>query len=180
MVYQWKPGTPKMFASFDASEVGDELNKLAQRNKGRMNAQVVIAAARDVKSPLHKLFLWDDTQAAMMYRKVQARTIVKCVVLIRSDRPEGYAEGKSLFSTVSVHHSNGQKHPGYVTTNQTRKSPEYRVQVVEKAMRELRDWYDRYWDLPELAAIVEVLESNWPRAAKELPEKKSVGKVAAS
>lgn len=170
-----------MYRSFDATTVGLELNTLAQRNKGRLTSTVVLAAAKNVESPLHGLFLWDDTKAAMMYRKEQAKDIARNIILVRSERPQGDAENKPLFSSVTVHHSNGATHPGFITTNQTRRAPEYRDQIVDKALRELRDWYDRYWDLPEIKELIQLLEKHWPddKTVKRLPEKKNVAKAAA-
>lgn len=178
MIYRWKDNTPSMYMSFNPITVGTELMKLSSKNKGRLTSTVVLAAAKNVESPLHGLFIWNDSQAAMMYRKVQAREIARCIVVVKTDTPQGNAEGKPMFSHVQVHHSTGERHHGYINTGSGRRDPDYRGQMVETAIRQLRDWYDKYWDLSEIAELITAIEENWPKDEGRLPEKKHVGTSA--
>jgi len=57
--------------------------------KGPVTPESVVDAARPEKAPLHPVFEWDDTLAAENYRKGQARTLIRALVVIRpeSDLP---------------------------------------------------------------------------------------------
>lgn len=46
---------------------------------GALTADAVLADAADTASPLHKLFEWDDTDAAGKYRQLQARQLISRV-----------------------------------------------------------------------------------------------------
>ena len=84
--YQWK------MASFakkvDPEQAMDEIRK-AENLYGKITAETVLQVAKDNKSPLHKLFEWDDSKAAEKYRMAQARTLVNNIeVKIISDGEE--------------------------------------------------------------------------------------------
>ena len=52
------------------------LNRIANAHHGRLTPELVVRDARDRKSPLHKLFEWDDSKAAHAYRIEQARRVI--------------------------------------------------------------------------------------------------------
>ena len=52
----------------------------------KLTADIVLADAVDVDSPLHSEFEWDDHQAAHQYRLVQARELVRRVEVTIMDR----------------------------------------------------------------------------------------------
>ena len=53
---------------------------------GRLTTDIVLEAATNVDSPLHKIFEWDDTVAAQAHRRWQARKLIKSVKI---ERPDG-------------------------------------------------------------------------------------------
>ena len=53
---------------------------------GRLTTDIVLEAATNVDSPLHKIFEWDDTVAAHAHRVWQARRLIKSVKI---ERPDG-------------------------------------------------------------------------------------------
>ena len=53
---------------------------------GRLTTDIVLEAATNAESPLHKVFEWDDTAAAHAHRVWQARKLIKSV---RIERPDG-------------------------------------------------------------------------------------------
>ena len=53
---------------------------------GRLTTDIVLEAATNADSPLHKMFLWDDTAAATEHRKWQARKLIRSVKI---ERPDG-------------------------------------------------------------------------------------------
>lgn len=62
------------------SQVEREISSLLERHD-KLEQQQLIDAARDVESPLHDLFEWDDAKASMEHRLLQARQLIRVVVL---------------------------------------------------------------------------------------------------
>ena len=58
----------------------------ALEDHGRITPARVVEAARDPESPLHRYIDWDDTTAARKYRLVQARNLIR-VVIVRMGTP---------------------------------------------------------------------------------------------
>ena len=53
---------------------------------GRLTTDIVLEAATNADSPLHKVFEWDDSTAAHAHRVWQARKLIKSVKI---ERPDG-------------------------------------------------------------------------------------------
>ena len=71
--YKWKlEGLGK---GVDVALVVEELTRLQKVNR-ILTPEVVVRAAEDNNSILHKLFEWDDNKAAYNWRLQQARTIL--------------------------------------------------------------------------------------------------------
>jgi hypothetical protein len=49
---------------------------------GIITADAVLEDAKNEESPLHKYFEWDDSKAATMFRKDQARELIRSVRLV--------------------------------------------------------------------------------------------------
>lgn len=61
---------------------GEFLQGLSRENGGHLEAETVVVAARSPKSPLHGYFEWSDSTAAAEYRKVQARELIRAIVIV--------------------------------------------------------------------------------------------------
>jgi hypothetical protein len=57
-----------------------ELHKLDK--KGELTPNAVVDAARDIESPMHSWFQWDDAEAAHSYRLDQARALIRRVTVV--------------------------------------------------------------------------------------------------
>ena len=66
----------------------EALTELLEENEGLLTVDLVLAAAQSEDSPLHRHFTWDDSEAAIAYRRWQARSLIaKCRIVIES-RPD--------------------------------------------------------------------------------------------
>lgn len=65
--------------------VAAELARL--RKTGPLTTTAVLEAASDPDSPLHGAFIWDDTRAADLYRKEQARRLIRALIEVKDDKP---------------------------------------------------------------------------------------------
>lgn len=48
---------------------------------GEFSAKEILEVARSNRSPIHKYFNWDDTDAAEKYRLIQAQKMIQCLVV---------------------------------------------------------------------------------------------------
>lgn len=64
--------------------VAAELERIRRANGG-VKPEDVIEAASDGNSPIHNVFDWDDSTAAHEYRLIQARQLIRAVVVIYPD-----------------------------------------------------------------------------------------------
>ena len=83
--YQYKNG---YFGPRDipASVVAAELARLHEN--GRVTAEDFVEAAKPKSSPIHEVLEWNDKVAGHEYRLIQARTVIRAVVRVRSDGPK--------------------------------------------------------------------------------------------
>lgn len=72
----------------DMNEERKLLEKMARRNGGVLMIDDVLEEAKDEGSILHRHFEWDDTEAAIQYRRDQARTLIqKCRITVLAEEP---------------------------------------------------------------------------------------------
>lgn len=140
--YSWKAGSR---FPVRPTVAGKALESIRKRSGGELTPQAVVDAARDPDHPLHRCFLWDDTEAAERYRQAQARTLIYSVRV----RTEGA----------------GDRHLGYVNVKTTEGGNAYlpaAVVMSDEAMREqsladcmkvLDGFRQRYEHLSELAGV---------------------------
>ena len=84
MIYQWKiPG----LLPVDAQTAGEELERIYQE-RGGIEPSTVVEESRDISSPLHPCFEWDDAVAAEKYREDQARLVIRSIVTVSEDSAE--------------------------------------------------------------------------------------------
>ena len=69
-----------LYKGIDPYKVYDEIQSLGENVKPEM----IVAAAQDSNSELHKCFEWDDTEAARKYRIIQAGNLVRNLVIVES------------------------------------------------------------------------------------------------
>ena len=62
-----------------------ELDKLYKKY-GKLTPDMVVKEAKKKSSPLHQYFEWNDTEAALQWRKQQARVMIHHIKVIREER----------------------------------------------------------------------------------------------
>jgi hypothetical protein len=93
LIYDWRS---KRSLPIDPQVVGEELERL-----GSPTAHEILDAAASPDSPLHPAFEWDDTKAAHQYRLVQARDLVRRLV-IKSETIAGTSTTQVLPAYINV------------------------------------------------------------------------------
>jgi hypothetical protein len=95
--YQYRAGyrgPRKVLAEVAAAELG------RLRTDGDLTAPRVVEAAEPETAPLHAAFEWDDSAAAREFRLVQARTLIRAVVVVTEKTAEAPSSERSVYVHV--------------------------------------------------------------------------------
>ena len=124
--------------------IAARLEKLTKLNKGRLTPANVMHDARNLKSPQHDQFEWDDGKASEQYRLDQARTLIRTVRLeIRTER--------RIISTVRYVRdpSANQFEQGYVDVTSLRNNKTLAYEALEDELKRAKVSMDRALDFAE-------------------------------
>jgi hypothetical protein len=137
MVYEWKNGSR---IKADASKVGKEIASLGKE----ITAENVVRKARDDGSALHNCFEWDDSAAAEEYRLVQAREIMRSLVVIidKPDEPKGVTTVRAYENVDLAAKDSGESRRAYVPTAKALAKPELRAQIIARLGDDIRQAED--------------------------------------
>lgn len=109
--------------------------------EGELTAELVVEDARNLESPLHDFFDWDDTFAAKQWRLHQARILIGSIEIVRIDKPQ---------ETTRAYHFVTEK---YVSSEKVFSNNDLKEQVINNALIELEGWARRYEQYKELASL---------------------------
>ena len=142
----WRPDMASLHKGVDAQKVADEIMSIGEY----ATPEQIVERGRPEDSELHKCFEWDDEAAARQYRIVQAREIVRHLVIEEKSVGENPAPPVRFF----VEPQRGQ---GYKQTELVfRREDEYQ-QLLRQAYAELRAFKEKYSRLSELREIFDLI-----------------------
>ena len=140
----WRPGV-------DANTVGGVMEEIEEKH-GSVTSELFLEASRPENSPTHGVFEWDDGVAAEKYRLHQAsRTICSIRVVVKED-PFGKTMEKPPRAYVNVS-SDDSKKAQYMNVRDALENEDTRFLVLSRAMRELKEFQEKYSNLSELAEV---------------------------
>ena len=149
--YRAASGCP--YTHMDAQIIGDELSRIREIYDGEIRPQDVLEESKDINSPIHDYFDWDDKSAANKWRIDQARRMIRYVlVIIQTD--DGPKETRAMVS-VSSEEVRGKR---YVSIAKAMSNDNYRAQMISEALRKAHSWKENYKKLKELKPIFEVID----------------------
>lgn len=149
MMYQWNQRGEMKFRGADAQSVGERLEFIRSRNGETINKDVVVSDASDAASPLHPLFEWDDSKAAIEYRREQAHYLIRSVDVTVE---RSHQESAPIRAFVSLK-QNGTTDGTYESISVVANDPVKREQLLKNALGELNQWRRRYSDLQEFMKL---------------------------
>jgi len=155
--YTWKNGAVQLRKlRLDAQVIGEEIERLRVTNGKHFDNRLVVDAARDPKSPLHRAFDWDDVKAGERWRLQQAayliRSVEVCIVT-----PEQEERVTRAFVSTSNNQEPRAKH--FTSTEYAMSDPELRGEVIRQALRELAAFKRKYAELSELVEIFAAIDA---------------------
>lgn len=154
---QYKAKQGARISDEDAKIIGAAIEKIAP--DGFVTEEVFLDSAKDMDSPIHKYFEWDDAKAAYGFRVAQARSLIRSIVIT----VEGQGEVRA-FHNVYVADTDERQ---YVSLEQALEAPALWKQVIQGALREADNWARRYKIYNELSPIVKAIEETKQNLTKE-------------
>jgi len=155
--YAWKRSM-----SLNAEVAGTIFERIT-KERGKLIPAYLVEEARPDQSPLHNLFEWDDTIAAQLHREEQARSIIRCHVVLlcpdetkKEDVPIQVNASNSTRSFVNIRQPNGEKN--YVAITVVMEDDAMREQYIRRAYQELNDWAIRYKSITAFAEIIGMIK----------------------
>ena len=130
----------------DAQKCAEEIMTLGDK----ITPDEVLEKARDENTELHKCFEWDDNVAAEKFRKIQARDVIRFIVIKEEKKPEDRPQIKVFHVTEKT---GGYKPIEFIVKHED----EYKA-LLERAWAELRALKAKYSMLEELREIMELID----------------------
>ena len=129
----------------DAQVVGEMLEDM--HNRGiEVTPEVLLDASRDVNSPTHNEFEWDDSVAAEKYRVEQARLLIAHVRIVREDNPTQNYKERGFVPVPGARSV-------YVPLQTALDKEEYKKHLLKQAANDAQVFLAKYRRLEELAAV---------------------------
>ena len=144
--YKWLDGAR---VKANAQAIGEELEKIRQKNKGKLTPPLVVENAKNKTSPLHRCFEWDDSKAAQQFRIQQANYMIRCIVVVYEEN--GLSQKKPIKAFVSLKDDNDKSF--YTSMYTAMSNDEMREQVLRLGYLELVSWQRKYQSFREFAKI---------------------------
>lgn len=106
-------------------------------DRGLLMPELVVEAARDVASPLHNHFTWDDDAAAHQWRMQQARMLIRSIEIVVDRRAP--VSVNAFISLPGDRFAGG----GYRTVETVLSNDLMRAQLVEDIRKHIEKWESR-------------------------------------
>ena len=150
-----------------AEIVGAELEAI-QEEHGELLPDTIVAAAKPESSPLHKLFTWDDAIAGELYRRNEARYILRNLridYIRKEDQNEEEPRVLKVRAFVNVPEEQDEEEEApaqprrvYLSTAMALRNPQHRDYVLKTAKAELETWRNRYAAFREFDGIIREID----------------------
>lgn len=142
--YAWKNSVHTFnIAKADAQKVGEEIEK------SNFNVDEMLDYAKNEDSELHKLFEWNNDIAAEKYRRLQAREIIRSIVIKGTENTDTPIRSFQITTKPNTY--------APVHTFLTNKN-EYES-LLSRAISELKAIENRYKQLSELEEVFMAIDS---------------------
>lgn len=139
-----------------AQMIYDELEAMEKRD-GSVTPPAVVDEAREPDSKLHEFFTWDDGHAAELYRRVEARRLIRVPVTVRVVQDDR-REMVSVWVNVVDRDEEGSGLQHYVAQAQVMDDEERRQRQIGKLFARVLSMRDEMAQYEEMAAFVEEID----------------------
>jgi hypothetical protein len=116
---------------------------------GLLKAEDVVDKAAHPDHPMHQYFEWDDSEAAVQYRLMQARVLIRKIRVSNVEQ-----DGPPVPKYLSLRSDRAKPGGGYRQTSEVVNNKELLAQLEETAKRDIDGLLARYEMLKDLVARV--------------------------
>ena len=148
----------------DSQEIGETLARISDANDGELEPQAVVDSARSRRSSLHKHFDWDDEVAAEKHRLGQARTLIRCVMVVDKDSKSGLARAHASIS--------GKGGVSYRQHREYKSSFDLQIIILKAMERDARAFEERYSDFVDICDLVRAARQKASARRRKLERQK--------
>jgi len=142
--YKWKDAS---YCQIPAQVVGKEITKVMKKNKGILTPQLLVDSAKNLKSPIHDYFEWNNKVAADKYRETQASYLIRHLEIIEEKEDLKPVKVRAF---VSVKSDNNYH---YVSIQSAYNDKDMLKYVLEQALSEYKALAQKYQNLKEFKKI---------------------------
>lgn len=145
----------------------DAVKALAEKHGGTITPEIVLDEAKRKSSPLHSFFTWDNTAAAIEYRKIEAAQLIRRVKVTYSPAEGINVRVRAFVNVIEPHDNNedteeddtpGRERGIYVGFEDAMKFENYRTQVVRQCKRDVESFRSKYSAISEAAKIIDAMD----------------------
>jgi len=123
--------------------------RLIEGKHGVLKSEDVVEFARNKKTTLHGQFVWDDTEAARLYRLYTARQVILASVTILEREDKKY----TVRAFVSLSPDRQEEGGGYRSITTVLGDSEMKGQMLKDALGELATIRRKYNSLSQLSKV---------------------------
>lgn len=138
---------PGLWGDLTADKAMAELERIREK-RGELKPEYVVEESKDEKAVLHGCFQWDDTIAAQMWRKEQARQLIKNITVTIVD--EKVSATIRAVVNVATSASNGRS---YVPVTQAILDDVAYKDLLAQAKEEMERFIVKYSQISELGNV---------------------------
>jgi hypothetical protein len=142
----------------------DLIKKISDELDGEITADILLERAKNSKSQLHAFFNWDDTEAAYLYRVIQAKELIRrCKVTYLNE----YNEVITVRAYVNVRDENtadeddvatDDSRGKYVTFAKALNTPTYNEQMMQQCTRDIAIFQNKYSAFNAAKKIIQTMQ----------------------
>jgi hypothetical protein len=148
--YEWKPGWRP--SGISAATAGEEIARIRAKH-GTVTAEVVLAEARDLSSPLHSVvFHVPARRAAEAYYLERVRKVIQAIIVFTPGREESFVRAFQFVRAVEG------DDPDYVSVEVAAADPYMREQIHDGMRRKIRALQRELAAWDEYAALVAAMD----------------------
>ena len=131
----------------NSAEIAGPVCMALKESERGLSPETLLEASRPEEAPLHNEFEWNDTVAADNYRKEQARSIIRHLIIVRTDIETPVSDRAFVYV--------GEKKTGYVPISEAMSNETWRKNLMSAARKDMQFFIAKYRRLEELAEIIE-------------------------
>ncbi|GAG28327.1 unnamed protein product [marine sediment metagenome] len=154
MIYKWKRNPKNAPNAQDAGECIEAIKK----RRGGITPQLLVIEANKKRSPLHDCFEWDDSKAAGEYRIVQAREILRFLVIVIEPETET-EETRYIRAFIAPPEIEQDDGASYVTIEEVRSDKDLHEAYLRQLKQELDAIKDKIKTYREFVSVVKAIEA---------------------